>query len=211
MLGYNLAYGLPSGCYPHWSGCKRESNHEKTEAIYLLPIILITALIAGCATPSAYNGIPLDGRVLPDDTVLPSEPSVTYDQAIALAQSANRKGAPNGKALPEIVEFRDCPGCPVMVALDKNFAIGKYEVTQAQWQAIMGYNPADFISPNRPVEQVNWNDIQQFIKKLNQKTGKQYRLPTEVEWSRACYAGSQTEYCGSDDIDAVAWYYVTSG
>ena len=76
----------------------------------------------------------------------------------------------------------------------------------------MGYNPADFISPNRPVEQVNWNDIQQFIKKLNQKTGKQYRLPTEVEWSRACYADSKTdtEYCGSDDIDVVAWYYGNS-
>ena len=103
--------------------------------------------------------------------------------------------------------FRDCPDCPEMVILSKPFAIGKYEVTQGQWKAIMGYNPSKFSSCGDicPVEQVSWNDAQVFIQKLNQKTGKQYRLPTEAEWEYACYGGIQSEYCGGNDHDALGW------
>ena len=71
-----------------------------------------------------------------------------------------------------------------------DFYIGKYEVTQAQWIAVMGSNPSRFTGDNNPVEQVSWNDIQEFIKKLNAQTGKKYRLPTEQNppprrWVRA--------------------------
>ncbi|MEG1644412.1 MAG: formylglycine-generating enzyme family protein [Alistipes sp.] len=91
-----------------------------------------------------------------------------------------------------------------------DFSIGKYEVTQAQWEAVMGSNPSLFEGDNRPVEQVNWDDIQEFLRKLNaQSSGRHYRLPTEAEWEYAARGGKQSrgyEYSGSNDIDAVAWY-----
>jgi formylglycine-generating enzyme required for sulfatase activity len=105
------------------------------------------------------------------------------------------------------------------VTIAKPFAIEKTEVTQAQWKSIMGNNPSHFSGgllfgrdcENCPVEQVNWNDAQAFIQKLNAKTGKQYRLPSEAEWEYACRAGSQQEYCGSDDVNSVAWNANNSG
>jgi len=90
----------------------------------------------------------------------------------------------------------------------KSYEMGKYDVTQAQWRAVMGNNPSSFSNcgDNCPVEQVSWNDVQEFLQKLNAKTGKQYRLPIEEEWEYACYGGNKTEYCGSNDLDSVAWY-----
>jgi hypothetical protein len=95
----------------------------------------------------------------------------------------------------------------------RNYELGKYEVTQAQWKAVMGDNPSRFTEcgDNCPVEQVSWNDIQEFLQKLNVRTGKSYRLPTEVEWEFACYGGSPSEYCGSNEINAMAWYSDNSG
>jgi len=98
---------------------------------------------------------------------------------------------------------------PTMVRIPgKNYEIGKYEVTQGEWRAVMGNNPSKFSNcgDTCPVEQVSWNDAQEFIQKLNARTGKQYRLPTEAEWEYACYGGSQTEYCGGNDVDSVAWH-----
>ena len=89
-----------------------------------------------------------------------------------------------------------------------DFYIGKYEVTQAQWEAVMGKNPSCFKGNIRPVENVSWNDIQEFIEKLNAKTGKKYRLPTEAEWEYAARGGDQSKgykYSGSNNIDEVAW------
>lgn len=90
-----------------------------------------------------------------------------------------------------------------------DFHIGKYEVTQAQWQAVMGTNPSDFKGDNLPVENVSWNDSQEFIKKLNAMTGLTYRLPTEAEWEFAARGGNKSKgykYSGSNSIDDVAWY-----
>ncbi len=83
---------------------------------------------------------------------------------------------------------------PVHTVTVSDFYIGKYEVTQKQWEEIMGNNPSYFKGDNLPVEQVSWNDIQEFIKKLNRKTGKKYRLPTEAEWEYACRAGTTTPF-----------------
>jgi formylglycine-generating enzyme required for sulfatase activity len=105
-------------------------------------------------------------------------------------------------------------GEPEMVAIPgRNYELGKFEVTQAQWRAVMGNNPSEFkaCGDNCPVEMVSWNDIQEFLQKLNAKTGKNYRLPTEAEWEYACYGGTKTEYCGSNDINAVAWFWDNSG
>jgi uncharacterized caspase-like protein/formylglycine-generating enzyme required for sulfatase activity len=98
---------------------------------------------------------------------------------------------------------------PAMVAIPgRNYEMGKYDVTQKEWREVMGNNPSHFSScgDTCPVEQVSWNDIQEFLSKLNAKTGRQYRLPSETEWEYACYGGSKTEYCGGNDINAVAWY-----
>ena len=91
-----------------------------------------------------------------------------------------------------------------------SFSIGKYEVTQKQWQDVMGSNPSYFGNcDNCPVEMVSWNDVQDFIQRINAKTGSNYRLPTEAEWEYAARGGKQSrgyKYSGSDDINAVAWY-----
>jgi formylglycine-generating enzyme required for sulfatase activity len=99
------------------------------------------------------------------------------------------------------------------VELD-DFYVGKYPVTQELWEAVMGNNPAYFKNnPKNPVERVSWEDTQDFIKKLNQKTGKNYRLLTEAEWEYAARGGSKSkgfEYAGSNNIGEVAWYFGNS-
>lgn len=109
---------------------------------------------------------------------------------------------------------------PAHLVILSDFYIGKYEVTQKQWRTVMGAptslgDPSYFKNcDNCPVEQVTWNDVQEFIKKLNQKTGKNYRLPTEAEWEYAARGGSAdspTTYAGSDNINEVAWSYKNSG
>ena len=95
-----------------------------------------------------------------------------------------------------------------------DFYIGKYEVTQPQWQAVMGSNPSYFKGDNLPVEKVNWDDVQEFIQRLNVKTGKQYRLPTGAEWEYAARGGSSSrgyKYSGSNTEDNVAWYSKNAG
>ncbi len=148
------------------------------------------------------------------------------DQQKAAAKEKGASGMAAGKV------FKDCDDCPEMVVIpagsfdmgsntgDDNekpvhhvtighaFAMGKTEVTQGQWKAIMGNNPSKFdkCGDNCPVEQVSWDDVQTFIEKLNAKTGKKYRLPSEAEWEYACQGGTPHKYCGSDDPAAVSWY-----
>ena len=95
-----------------------------------------------------------------------------------------------------------------------SFSIGKYEVTQEEWEAVMGNNPSNFKGKKLPVEQVSWDDCQTFIRKLNQMTGKQFRLPTEAEWEYAARGGSKSrgyKYAGGNDLGSVAWYNGNSG
>ena len=92
------------------------------------------------------------------------------------------------------------------------YDIGKYEVTQAQWQKVMGSNPSHFKGSNKPVEQVSWDDVQGFIRKLNQQAERRYRLPTEAEWEYACRGGGgDQKYCGGNNANSVAWYDNNSG
>ena len=94
------------------------------------------------------------------------------------------------------------------------YSIGQTEVTQELWQAVMGNNPSGFTGdPQRPVEQVSWDDCQEFIARLNAITGKNFRLPTEAEWEYAARGANKTSgylYAGSDNVDDVAWYYTNS-
>ena len=88
----------------------------------------------------------------------------------------------------------------------KSFAIGKYEVTQEQYYAVMGVNPSRFKGRSLPVEQVSWDDAQEFVKKLSAKTGKNYRLPTEAEWEYAARARSTTDFSFGNDVEQLAEY-----
>jgi formylglycine-generating enzyme required for sulfatase activity len=133
--------------------------------------------------------------------------------------------------------FKDCADCPEMVVIPagsfemgsnsgdsdekpvhtvrigKAFALAKTEVTQGQWRSVMGSNPSNFSScgDDCPVEKVNWSDAEEYVRKLSQKTGKSYRLPSEAEWEYACRAGGTHAYCGGESIDSVAWYGSNSG
>lgn len=108
--------------------------------------------------------------------------------------------------------FRDCPSCPEMIVIPgKNYALGKYEVTQAEWTAAMGEDVQNersgpTVGSDKPVLYKDLDRAQKYITQLSKMTGRNYRLPTEAEWEFACYSGSQTAYCGGDDFDSVAWY-----
>ena len=101
------------------------------------------------------------------------------------------------------------------VKINKSFYLGIYPVTQSEWKAVMGKNPSYFEGDNLPVERVSWNDVQDFIKKLNDKEGgNKYRLPTEAEWEYAERAGTTTRYSFGDDeskLGDYAWYDANSG
>lgn len=136
---------------------------------------------------------------------------------------------------PAAREFRDCPSCPPMVVIPAgrfsmgspadeagrdddegpahevavgSFALGKYEVTQGEWRALMGSNPSYFkeCGANCPVENVTWDEAQAFVTRLAKKTGQPYRLPSEAEWEYACRAGGQGRWCGEGEADQLAWY-----
>ena len=100
------------------------------------------------------------------------------------------------------------------VTLTNDYYMGKYEVTQALWRAVMGSNPSKYKGDNLPVEKVSWNDCQKFISKLNKMTGRKFRLPTEAEWEYAARGGKRSrgyQYSGNSNISNVAWYDGNSG
>jgi formylglycine-generating enzyme required for sulfatase activity/Mg-chelatase subunit ChlD len=96
------------------------------------------------------------------------------------------------------------------VTISQGFYLGKFEITQAQWESVMGNNPSAFDGSNRPVEQVSWNDLQAFIQRLNEAAGEAlYRLPTEAEWEYTARAGTTTRWSFGDDesqLGDYAWY-----
>ena len=98
---------------------------------------------------------------------------------------------------------------PVHQVTLSSFSIGETEVTQELWQAVMGSNPSYFKGARRPVEQVSWEDCQDFIRRLNSLTGRNFRLPTEAEWEYAARGGNRSngyKYAGGSSIGDVAWY-----
>jgi formylglycine-generating enzyme required for sulfatase activity len=149
-----------------------------------------------------------------------------------------RPSAPQPTARRAGEVFKDCTDCPELVVIPagsftmgsndyyneepphsvsiKSLALGKTEVTQGQWKAVMGSNPSYFkqCGDHCPVESVSWNDAQEYIKKLNAKTGKLYRLPSESEWEYAARGATNTKWSHGDNESALGdygWYIVNSG
>ncbi len=135
-----------------------------------------------------------------------SMPNETSDSTVQELISAPTESSNT----PQLSIFDKLANDMVCVEQDTgNFFICKYEVSQELWVSVMGENPSQMKGNNLPVEQVNWDDCQLFIAKLNELTGKHYRLPTESEWEYACKGGRYSKgyrYSGGNDIDAVAWY-----
>jgi formylglycine-generating enzyme required for sulfatase activity len=112
-------------------------------------------------------------------------------------------GSPSGESGRD-----DDEGPQTNVRLE-GFWMGRYEVTQAQYQAIMGTNPSDFSGANNPVERVSWNRAMEFSRKLSERTGENYTLPTEAQWEYACRAGTTSAYYFGNDsgqLENYAWF-----
>jgi formylglycine-generating enzyme required for sulfatase activity len=152
-------------------------------------------------------------------------PQPPGDGARASAQASLPPVTRPATVAPTSTLAKDCADCPDMVEIPagsfdmgengathrvalRAFALSRTEVTQRQWKAVMGANPSEFTSCGEqcPVDNISWDDAQVFVRKLSLKTGQAYRLPSESEWEYACRANTRNEYCGSDYVDAVAWF-----
>ena len=140
-------------------------------------------------------------------------PTITVN-GVSFTMIAVEGGTFQMGATPEQGEYTLIYEKPVHDVTLSDYYIGETEVTQELWTAVMGSNPSHFSGNRRPVEEVSWNDCQEFIAKLNDLTGKNFRLPTEAEWEYAARGGnlSQGYKCsGSDSVDDVAWHYNSDG
>jgi formylglycine-generating enzyme required for sulfatase activity len=134
-----------------------------------------------------------------DDT--PKEPGAVFKdcgtcpEMVVIPAGSFKMGAMSGRGTPQEKPVHE-------VKIGYSFAVGKYEVTQAEWGAVMGKTPSEFKSARKPVENVSWEDAKSFINKLSEQTGKEYRLLSEAEWEYMARAGSTTKYPWGDEIDS---------
>ena len=172
-----------------------------------------TASISGSLTSTASTS---GTNVLSSSSSSPSGNTITIPvkNGISIEMVKVEAGSFNMGATPEMQVPYEVEKPVHRVTLTNNYYIGKYEVTQALWQAVMGSNPSYFKGDDLPVEQVSWNDCQDFISKLNAMTGKRFRLPSEAEWEYAARGGKKSrgyQYSGSNTLGDVAWYEGNSG
>lgn len=161
-------------------------------------------------------------------TPMPARPPTAATSNVPTAVTATEgetKPTVQTQAPPHRTAPKDCAECPEMVEIPagsfemgengsthrvalRAFALSRTEVTQRQWKALMGTNPSEFTGCGEqcPVDNISWDDAQAFVRRLSLKTGLTYRLPSESEWEYACRANARNEHCGSDYVDAVAWY-----
>ena len=157
------------------------------------------------------------GLSIQNDGVASQNPVVTKVNRPKEAEAQKKEADAQRKTIQDLIgNMVDIPG--------KNFKMGRYEVTQKQWVAVMEENPSCFKNAGYPVEDVSWNDCQKFLEKLNampevRASGLRFRLPTEAEGEYACRAGGRGDYCRLADgteivertLDKVAWYFLNCG
>jgi len=180
LIGIGLAWG------GWWIG-KTSSAPPKSPETPVAPVVV---------APPIVQAAPVTKPTPPTPAILAFEPKM-----VRITGGSFQMGSPTSET------GRDSDEKQHRVTV-KDFEIGQYEVTQAQWQAVMGNNPSHFQGcTDCPVENVSWNDVQDYLEKLNRQTGKNYRLPTEAEWEYACRGGvAGQRYCGGNNPDRVAWY-----
>ena len=172
-----------------------------------------TASISGSLTSSTSSS---NANVLSSSSSSPSGNTITIPvkDGVSIEMVKVEAGSFDMGATPEMQSPYDDEKPVHRVTLTNNYYIGKYEVTQALWQTVMGSNPSRFKGDILPVESVSWNDCQDFISKLNSLTGKRFRLPTEAEWEYAARGGKKNrgcQYSGSNTLGEAAWYTDNSG
>ena len=187
---------------------KVESNRTYELIVVTYPQYAITQNVTNQSLDSQQS-TPQTHLTVSDNTI-----SIPVKDGISIDMVRVEAGTFTMGATPEMENPFDNAKPIHQVTLTNDYYIGKYEVTQALWKAVMGKKPSRFKGDNLPVESVSWNDCQKFISKLNIKTGKKFRLPTEAEWEYAARGGKKSrcyKYSGGNNISDVAWYYNNSG
>ncbi|MDY3272768.1 MAG: formylglycine-generating enzyme family protein [Prevotella sp.] len=187
---------------------KLESNRTYELIVVTYPQYAITQNVTNLSLDS-QQATPQTHPTVSDNTI-----SIPVKDGISIDMARVEAGTFTMGATAEMKELYDDERPTHRVTLTNDYYIGKYEVTQALWQTVMGNNPSKFKGDNLPVEQVKWKDCQKFLSKLNRITGKMFRLPTEDEWEYAARGGNKSrgyQYSGSNNLSDVAWYDNNSG
>ena len=188
---------------------KLENNRTYELIVVTYPQYAITQNVTNQSLDSQQS-TPQTHPTVSDNTI-----SIPVKDGISIDMVRVEAGTFNMGATAEMKKPRDDDEKPThRVTLTNDYYMGKYEVTQALWQAVMDNNPSYFKGDNLPVEQVSWDDCQDFLSRLNRITGKTFRLPTEAEWEYAARGGKKCrgyQYSGSNNLSDVAWYSDNSG
>ena len=159
----------------------------------------LSGMLSTNTTSSVASGASLSGNTI----------TILVKNGISIDMVRVEAGTFTMGATPEMEDPSSDEKPTHQVTLTNDYYIGKYEVTQALWKAVMGNNPSYSKGNNLPVEWVSWDNCQEFISKLNRMTGRTFRLPTEAEWEYAARGGKKSriyQYSGSNNISDVAWY-----
>ena len=187
---------------------KLESNRTYELIVVTYPQYAITQNVTNQSLDSQQS-TPQTHPTVSDNTI-----SIPVKDGISIDMVRVEAGTFTMGATAEMNDPYDNDKPTHRVTLTNDYYIGKYEVTQALWQAVMGNDPSYFKGDNLPVEQVSWDDCQDFLSKLNRITSKTFRLPTEAEWEYAARGGNKSrgyQYSGSNNLSDVAWYDDNSG
>lgn len=183
-------------------------------------LLLVTVFVFSKFMCNQTSSTPTDSQIV-EEAATPTEDDSAPGEALPTGPKSGFEMVPVAGGTftmgsPESEEGRQYNECQHSVTV-RDFSIGKYEVTQADWREVMGSDPPELRfkgCDDCPVENVSWNDTQEFLEKASKKYGKRYRLPTEEEWEYAARGGNRSKnytYSGSNNLGSVAWYSSNSG